>query len=121
MAEHNKLGKTGEQEAIDFLKQNHFEILETNWRWQKAEVDIIAIKDDTIVFAEVKTRSTSFFGEPEEQVTHKKQQLLAEAADYYINHHNLNFSVRFDIISVIKEKNGFAIRHIENAFYPFQE
>lgn len=121
MAEHNQLGKQGEQKAIAFLKKNQFEILETNWRWQKAEVDIIACKDNTIIFIEVKTRSTSFFGEPEEQVTLKKQQLLAEAADYYINHHNLNLPVRFDIISIIKEKNTFTLRHIEDAFYPFQE
>jgi putative endonuclease len=121
MAEHNNLGKTGEKEAVEFLKKNQFEILETNFRWQKAEVDIIAQKDDTIIFTEVKTRSTAFFGNPEEQVTAKKQQLLADAADFYVNHHNLNLAVRFDIISIVKEKNTMTIRHIENAFYPFQE
>lgn len=121
MAEHNRLGKQGEEEALAFLKKNQFEILETNWRWQKAEVDIIARKDNTLIFIEVKTRSTSFFGEPEEQVTLKKQQLLSDAADHYINLHNLNLQVRFDIISIIKEKSQLTIRHIEDAFYPFQE
>lgn len=121
MAEHNKLGKLGEKEAVEFLKKNHFEILELNWRWQKAEVDIIARKDSTIIFVEVKTRSTSFFGNPEEQVTRKKQMLLADAADHFINFHNLSQPVRFDIISIVTEKNTIAIRHIENAFYPFQE
>jgi putative endonuclease len=120
MAGHHELGKQGESEAVEYLKKNGYEILETNWRWQKAEVDIIAKKENTLIIAEVKTRRTSFFGDPEEQVTLKKQQLLADAADFYINHKNLHLPVRFDIISIIKEGGTFRIRHIEDAFYPFQ-
>jgi putative endonuclease len=61
MAAHNELGKKGEQLAIDFLIKNEYKILEKNYRYLKAEVDIIAQKENTLVVVEVKTRSTDYF------------------------------------------------------------
>ena len=64
MAEHNELGKIGEELAVDFLTEKGYEILETNWTFQKAEVDIIAQKGNVLAIVEVKTRSSSDFGSP---------------------------------------------------------
>jgi putative endonuclease len=119
MAEHIQLGRKGEKAALRLLRQKGYRILHTNWRWQKAEIDIIARKENTIVFVEVKTRRTDLYGEPEEQITGRKQALLAEAADHYMQSHQLDGEVRFDIISVIINSRQSQLRHIEDAFYPF--
>ena len=72
MAEHNELGKIGEQLAIDYLLKNGYKIRERNYRYLKAEVDIIALKENTLVAVEVKTRTSNYFGNPEDFVTKKK-------------------------------------------------
>jgi putative endonuclease len=84
MAEHNELGKKGEKLAIDFLIENDYKILEKNYRYLKAEVDIIARKKDVLVAVEVKTRSSDYFGNPQDFITQKKIKLLISAIDYYI-------------------------------------
>ena len=75
MAKHNELGKEGELIAFMFLQKESFHILKTNWRYQKAEVDIIAQKDGFLVFVEVKTRSSKKFGKPEEAINKKNYSL----------------------------------------------
>ena len=82
MAKHNTLGKNGELLALNFLTSNGYTILEKNYRYLKAEIDLIAFKENQLIFVEVKTRSTDYFGEPAEAVTRKKQRLMADAADY---------------------------------------
>ena len=72
MAEHNDLGKLGEELAVDFLEKKGYEILETNWVFDKAEIDIIAQKENILAVVEVKTRSTIEFGLPQEFVKPKK-------------------------------------------------
>ncbi len=119
MAEHNDLGKLGEELAVEFLQKNGYEILETNWVFQKAEIDIIAQKENTIVVVEVKTRSSIEFGLPQDFVKPKKIQLLVKAINDYIVTKNLDVSVRFDIIALYKEGEVFKIEHIEDAFYHF--
>lgn len=120
MAEHNELGKEGEQIAIDLLVQKGYKILEKNWRYLKAEIDIIAQKDpDTLVIIEVKTRSNSFIGNPEEFVTPKKIKLLVMATNEYVISRNLDIEVRFDIIAIVKNAKYQNIEHLENAFYFF--
>lgn len=119
MAEHNDLGKLGEELAVEFLQKNGYEILETNWVFQKAEIDIIAQKENTIVVVEVKTRSSIEFGLPQDFVKPKKIQLLVKAINDYIVTKNLDVSVRFDIIALYKEGEAFKIEHIEDAFYHF--
>jgi putative endonuclease len=118
MASHNELGTLGEQIALSYLQEKGYEILEKNYRYLKAEVDLIAKHKDLIVFLEVKARSTNFFGEPELAVTLSKQKLLIEAADHYAVSNNLQNEIRFDVIAIIINKNETTIKHIEDAFYP---
>lgn len=118
MAEHNQLGITGEKIAINFLQNLGYQVIESNWREKKFEIDIIAIDKNEMVFIEVKTRSSSVFGEPEEAVTLKKQKHLIEGADYYMNEKEIDLECRFDVISIIHHKNQNTINHFKNAFYP---
>ncbi len=119
MAGHNELGKLGEEAAVDFLQKNNYEILETNWVFQKAEIDIIALKGNTLAIVEVKTRSSLEFGLPQEFVTPKKIKLLVKAVDEYINQNDIDAEARFDIISVYNNKKDFVIEHFEDAFFYF--
>ncbi|WP_281227444.1 YraN family protein [Flavobacterium aquiphilum] len=119
MAEHNELGKLGEDLAVDYLKKNGYSILDTNWTFQKAEIDIIAQKDNTLAIVEVKTRSSIDFGLPQDFVKPKKIQLLVKAVDAYVNQKNLDLDVRFDIVAVHKEGKSFVIEHLINAFFHF--
>ena len=118
MAEHNQLGKEGEQIAVGFLKNLGYNIVAVNWQEKKFEIDIIAIEKNELVFVEVKTRSTDVFGAPEEAVTFKKQQHLIEGADYYINENEIDLECRFDVIAIVANEMKDDIKHIKNAFYP---
>ena len=119
MAEHNDLGKFGEELAVAFLEENGYEILEVNWFFDKAEIDIIAQKWSTLAVVEVKTRSSLEFGLPQEFVKPKKIQLLVKAINEYVTQTDLDLEVRFDIIAIHKENKEFVIDHIEDAFYHF--
>ncbi|TCI93506.1 YraN family protein [Tenacibaculum sp. M341] len=119
MAKHNELGKEGEIQAINFLTKNGYKILEKNYRYLKAEVDIIAIKNQELIAVEVKTRSTDFFGNPQDFINQKKINLLISAMDHYVNEKDLDLEVRFDIIAIIKKQNSFEIEHLEDAFLFF--
>ena len=119
MADHNELGKKGEQLAINFLVKKGYTILDKNWRYQKAEIDIIAQKKDTLAVVEVKTRSSIDFGNPQDFVNPKKIKLLVSAIDEYIISKDLDVNVRFDIIAIVREGKSFTIEHLEDAFYHF--
>ncbi len=119
MAKHNELGKKGEQLAVDFLIKNSYDIVERNYRFDKAEVDIIAKKDDILAIIEVKTRSTRDFGNPQDFVKPKQIKNLVKAVDEYVNVNGLDVEVRFDIIAIVKEGKSFKIEHLEDAFYHF--
>ncbi|WP_295981844.1 YraN family protein [uncultured Algibacter sp.] len=119
MAKHNELGKKGEQLAVDFLLKNNYDIVERNYRFDKAEVDIIAKKDNILAIIEVKTRSTADFGDPQDFVKPKQIQRLVKAVDEYVTVNDLDVEVRFDIIAIVKEGKGFKMEHLENAFYHF--
>ena len=119
MAEHNELGKFGEELALEFLQKNSYDILETNWTFQKAEIDIIAQKENILVVVEVKTRSSIEFGLPQDFVKPKKIQLLVKAVNEYVIFNDLDVEVRFDIIAIYKEDKTYKIEHIEDAFYHF--
>ncbi len=120
MATHNELGTLGEELATQFLLREGYTILERNWRFQKAEIDIIAQKEeDTIVFIEVKTRNSAFFGDPQSFVTPSKIKLLVKAANEYLIKNELQIEARFDIVAVLKNKKQEHIEHFENAFYHF--
>ena len=119
MAEHNELGKFGEELAVEFLQKNGYDILETNWTFQKAEIDIIAQKENILAVVEVKTRSSIEFGLPQDFVKPKKIQLLVKAVNEYVISNDLDVEVRFDIIAIYKEDKIYKIEHIEDAFYHF--
>lgn len=119
MASHNELGKLGEELAVEYLKNNGYTILHTNWTFQKAEIDIIARKKNTLAIIEVKTRSSLEFGLPQDFVKPKKIQLLVKAVDAYVIERDLDLEVRFDIIAINKEGKSFAIEHLIDAFFYF--
>jgi putative endonuclease len=119
MAQHNELGKKGEQLAVDYLLKNNYAIVERNYRFDKAEVDIIAKQKDILAIIEVKTRSTSDFGDPQDFVKPKQIQRLVKAVDEYVTENDLDVEVRFDIIAIVKSGKSYDIEHLENAFYHF--
>lgn len=119
MAEHNTLGQLGEDLAADFLLKNGYQILERNWRFRKAEVDLIAHKENIVAIVEVKTRTSADFGNPQDFVKPKKIKLLVNAVNEYIVAKNLDVTVRFDIIAILIQGNQKNIEHLEDAFYIF--
>lgn len=120
MATHNDFGKKAEDLAVEYLIKNSYKILVRNFRFQKAEIDIIAEKDNLIIVTEVKARSTDIFILPQEAVTKTKIKSIVSAANHYLEEFNKNQEVRFDIISVLPdEKKNLIIEHIENAFEAF--
>lgn len=119
MAEHNDLGKLGEELAVEYLQKDNYQILQTNWVFQKAEIDILAQKGNVLAVVEVKTRSSIEFGLPQDFVKPKKIQLLVKAVNEYIIQNDLDVDVRFDIISVFKNNKTFEIEHLQDAFFHF--
>ena len=119
MAYHNDFGKLGEDLAVAFLIRKGYQILERNFIFDKAEIDIIAETHDQIIIAEVKTRNSDYFGDPQDFVSKNKIKLLVKAANEYIINQDIDKEIRFDIISVIKNKYVEKIEHFENAFYHF--
>jgi putative endonuclease len=119
MAQHNDFGKNGELLAKQFLESEGYEILDENWTFGKAEVDLIAYLDKKIIFVEVKARSCNTFGEPEDFVNSAKEVQMEIAADEYINMMGFEGEIRFDIISILFDNTGkHTLRHIEDAFWP---
>lgn len=118
MAQHNALGKAGEDAAASYLVEHGYTILDRNWRKNHLELDIIASKGEEVVFAEVKTRSTTDYIEPQDAVNWQKIRRIVIAADAYIKHFQIDASIRFDILTAVGKPGAFQIEHIENAFYP---
>lgn len=120
MASHNELGKIGEELAVQYLLRNGYKILCRNFYFDKAEIDIIAQKEEgTLIIVEVKTRNSDFFGDPQSFVTPGKIKLLVKAANEYVVSKDLNVEVRFDIIAILKNQKQERLEHFENAFYHF--
>lgn len=119
MAQHNDLGNQGEEKALTFLVEQGYKIVVANWQKHKFEIDIIAIDNDEIVFVEVKTRVTDYFGSPEEAVTIAKQQHLIEGANYYLEQNEIDLNARFDVVAIVMNENKSVINHIKDAFGAF--
>jgi len=111
------IGKWGEDYAVVLLHNKGYYILERNWQCSHHEIDIIARQNNTIVFIEVKTRTTKYIS-PLAAVNRRKQQYIFSAASYYIKMKHFDCDVRFDIVSIVKQKDFIEVEHIENAFYP---
>jgi putative endonuclease len=116
MATHHTLGNQGELSACTHLQKKGYSILEKNWRFDRAEIDIIAQIDDFVVFVEVKTRATNFFGDPVFFVDNRKQRLMIKAAEAYMEQIKLEKEVRFDVIGIVINDTGSQLQHIEGAF-----
>ncbi|MFZ2284289.1 MAG: YraN family protein [Lutibacter sp.] len=119
MAKHNELGELGEDLAVEELEKNGYEIVERNWRFKKAEIDIIARKNEVLAIVEVKTRSNDYMGDPQDFVTPKKIKMLVEAVNEYVVSKDLDVEVRFDIIAIIINQNKLTLEHLEDAFFHF--
>jgi putative endonuclease len=111
-------GKKGEQMAAAYLQRQDYTLVATNWRWGRAEVDIIAKKDDVIVFVEVKTRKSTYMGQPEEFVSPHKVKMLTQAAVGYLQQAGHEWEFRFDVIAVVlRGETGASLRHFPDAFF----
>ncbi len=112
-------GRHAEQIAIEFLLKKGLQILAVNWRSHRAEIDIVAKDQNVLVFVEVKSRSSDFFGSPELAVNNKKKKLIVAAATSYMYSVGYDGEIRFDIISIIlKSDKYFDLNHYEDAFFP---
>ncbi|MDF9801011.1 putative endonuclease [Catalinimonas alkaloidigena] len=109
-------GQSGEELAARFLEKKGFTIISRNYRYRRAEVDLIARKAQLLIFVEVKTRKGSAFGNPEDFVDSKKAALVIEAADHYIHQNDWQGNIRFDIIAILT-KPEVDIQHMEDAFF----
>jgi len=114
----NKLGREGEIAAVKFLKDKGYKVLEVNWRFKRFEIDIIAEHKEMLVIVEVKSRSGTYFEQPFQAVTKKKQSFLIEATNAYIHKKEIDLETRFDIVSIVASSGKFQIEHLEDAFYP---
>lgn len=119
VAKHNILGKKGEQYAIGYLVNNGYCILATNFRYRRAEIDIIAIKGVVLSVFEVKTRSWGHLNPIAETLSKKQRERIVKAADFFIRSRNIEVEVRFDIITILHRNHQFYIEFIEDAYYYF--
>ena len=118
MAQHNETGQKGEEVASIYLADLGYKVLATNWRVQKAEIDILAFDTDVLVCIEVKTRSTKRYGEPYEFISKKKQRMLRDATTYYATQIHHDGEIRFDVISIIQNHaQKLSIKHFIDAFH----
>ena len=121
MAQHNDLGKWGEEQAATFLERKGYTICDRDWRAGHRDLDIIALNEDQtiLVIVEVKTRTSAELNEPEEAVNKKKIRNNGNAANLYLKQFNVEYDVRFDIVSVTGTSDSNAkIEHIIDAFNP---
>lgn len=118
MSRHLRTGQDGEQIACDHLEGKGWIVMERNYRFERAEVDIVAYDQFRIVFLEVKTRSSIRFGYPDEAIDERKQRQIRKAAMAWLYERKMERSpIRFDVISVLLEPDlPPVIEHLENAF-----
>jgi putative endonuclease len=114
----HEIGMEGEEIALQYLLEHGYKLLQRNWHFGKYEVDLIVENDEYLVFAEVKFRSTSYFGEPEIFVSNKQKLNLVRAANRYISKFDIEKEARFDIVSIVMQNGQPKINHIEDAFKP---
>lgn len=113
-----ELGRRGEELAREYLEDAGYAILTTNYRSPLGELDLVVKKDDTVIFVEVRTRSTPSFGTPLESIDRRKQEKLIRLALQFCAHHCLySKNLRFDVIGIYMDVQRPKIEHIENAFF----
>jgi putative endonuclease len=118
MAAHNEAGTLAETMTSAWLEAKGYVLLARNFRYRKAEIDLIMVDQETLLFIEVKFRSGIGFGFAEGFVDRPKKKLLIQAADHFIHSRNWKKDIRFDIVSVYKDQRGvFHFRQFKDAFY----
>lgn len=118
MAKHNLLGQKGEDLAAEYLERHGYTILDRDWHCGHKDLDLVATKDDTIVFVEVKTRTSAEWGNPQDFIDDRKIRRIVNSADAYLRFNQIDMNVRFDVVSVLAEGEEFRIEHVEQAFFP---
>lgn len=111
-----ELGVWGEDQALSFLQQKGFQLIDRNIRFKRWEVDLILLDGEELVIVEVKARCTAQIGEPWRAVTKSKQRQIINVADRYVQDNQINRNVRFDIISIVHNQFQTSIEHIPDAF-----
>ncbi len=118
MAKHNLLGQKGEDIAARYLEQKGYTVQDRNWHCGHKDLDLVVTKDDTIVFVEVKTRTSTDWGDPQDFIDDRKIRRIVNSADAYLRFNQVDMDVRFDIVSIVAESGEFKVEHIEQAFFP---
>ncbi len=119
MAWHNDLGHKGEDMAAEYLQQKGYCILCRNWMNKgHKELDIVATKDEVVVFVEVKTRRVGSATTPVSAVDGRKQHRILLAADSYLKAYHIDYPSRFDVVCIIYNDESSRVEHIEDAFRP---
>jgi putative endonuclease len=115
--EKKEIGQRGEEMAVSFLKGLNYQILERNYRCKLGEVDIIARDNDTLVFIEVRTRSSLAFGLPQESINRRKRHQISKVAlEFILRKKMKNTPARFDVIAISLEPGKEKVDHIRDAF-----
>ena len=110
-------GRLGEDLAAALYEGDGYEVLERNFTCPEGEIDLIARRNDIVVFCEVKARRTNYFGDPAEAVTPAKQARLRRLAAIWLSHHRREARrLRFDVVSIVGDGRGSRVRRLENAF-----
>jgi len=119
MKNKQKIGKIGESAATEYLAKQGYTVLERNWRFHKAEIDIIAKHNGLLIFVEVKTRQSDRYGRPEDFVSTAQRKMIIGAASRYMDKKNHEWAVQFDVIGILVDASGMVMRlnHYEDAFY----
>jgi len=117
-AANKKKGDWGEKIAAAYLTEKGYSIIKKQWHYSRYEIDLIAQKDNTIVFVEVKTRFSKEYGEPWTAVNYSKQRKICRSADYYLRSYRVDAEPRFDIVSIVHAEGTTEITHLKQAFYP---
>ena len=119
MTDRQKTGIIGEELAREHLQALGYDILETGFRYRRVEIDLIAKKEECLVFLEVKARRGTGFGHPSLAVGRSKENNIAKASQHYLRKINHTWEVRFDIISILLHPDGtHELEHLKDAFFP---
>jgi len=113
------VGQQAEDHAVRFLESRGFEILDRNWRFQRAEIDIIARRTSIIHFIEVKSRRSVYFGEPETAVDLEKTARIIDAANAYMRTTGHDWAIQFDIIAIVLDgdQRPSVLKYLEDVFF----
>lgn len=112
-------GMAGEDKAVSYLISEGYKIVSRNYRYRRAEIDILALKEDCLAVVEVKTRSSHFYERLSQCIPKPKIRRIVMAADHFVRQRGLSVEVRFDIIQVEGTDGNYRVTHTKDAFYYF--